>query len=172
MTLGRELVTNALLRRQVLVSLEASGLRGEVLGLPRRRSDVARAVRVFEHVVDFLERLSGRLREEEEDMDRHSCAEDTEDDVCLPGDVDESWRDEVAEGEAGGLLVFCVFRIKRRSMCLLECPISGGAERHCFATEVVWIELWRVDPRDYGRISDAMKLGRVVANIPGPQVGA
>lgn len=172
MTLGRELVTNTLLRRQVLVGLKTSGLRGEVLGLPRRRADVARAVRVFEHLVDFLERLSGRLREEEEDMDRHSCAEDTEDDVCLPGDVDEGWRDKVAEGEAGGSLVFCKFWITRRPMCLLESPISGGAECHCFATQVVRIELWWVDPRDYSRISDAMRLERAFANIPGPQVGA
>lgn len=104
MTLRRELVTNALLRRQVLVGLEAGGLRGEVLGLPRGRADVARAVWVFEHLVDFLERFAGRLREEEEDVDRHGSTEDAEDDVRLPGDVDEGWRDEVAEGEAGGLL--------------------------------------------------------------------
>lgn len=52
-----------------------------------------------EHLLDIFERLSARLGEAEEDVDGHGCAEDTEDDVHLPLDVDERGRDEVREGE-------------------------------------------------------------------------
>lgn len=106
MALRRELVADLLLG-QVLVVLHACGTAGEVLGLPGRSADVLDAVRVFEHVVDLLERLAGGLREHEEDVDCHGQAEHAEDDVGTPGDVHESWRDEVAEREAAGVQISC-----------------------------------------------------------------
>jgi len=52
-----------------------------------------------EHLLNILKRLSSRLGEQEERVDSHGEAEDTEDDVDAPLDVDESGWDEVGEGE-------------------------------------------------------------------------
>lgn len=63
--------------------------------LPCRSTNVLDVVRVFKHVSDFLERLAGSLREEEENMDSHACVEDAEDHIDAPLDLDEGKRDEV-----------------------------------------------------------------------------
>jgi hypothetical protein len=50
---------------------------------------------LHEHLLDIFQRLSGCLGEHEEGVDRHGGAEDAEDEVDLPLDGDESWRNEV-----------------------------------------------------------------------------
>lgn len=52
-----------------------------------------------EHLLNILKGLSSCLRKHEECVDRHGRAEDTEDDVNLPLDVDESGRDEVGQSK-------------------------------------------------------------------------
>jgi hypothetical protein len=64
-----------------------------------------------EHFLDILESLARRLGEEEESVDCHGGAEDAEDEVDAPLDVDESGWDEVGEGEVEDpemMLVLCV----------------------------------------------------------------
>ena len=50
---------------------------------------------VQEHSLDFLKSLARCLGEGKEDMNRHGSAEDAEEDVHLPLDVFECWRDKV-----------------------------------------------------------------------------
>jgi hypothetical protein len=52
-----------------------------------------------EHLLHILKSLSSCLGEEEESVDSHGEAEDTEDDVDAPLDVDEGGWDEVGKGE-------------------------------------------------------------------------
>jgi hypothetical protein len=64
-----------------------------------------------EHFFHILESLSRRLGEEEEGVDCHGGAEDAEDEVDAPLDVDESGWDEVGEGEVEDpamMLVLCL----------------------------------------------------------------
>lgn len=65
------------------------------LGLPGRDT-------FHEHLLDIFKRLSSCLGEEEECVDRHRRAEDTEDDVDPPLDVDKGGRDEVGQSEVLG----------------------------------------------------------------------
>jgi hypothetical protein len=87
----------AALLLKVLSSLQTRCGRGGCAGLPGRSSDVADALGVLEHSGDLLKRLTSCFCEHEEDVDPHGNAEDTEDDVSLPSDVDESRRDEIAQ---------------------------------------------------------------------------
>lgn len=57
--------------------------------LPRRDA-------LEEHLFNIFKGLAGRLGETEEGVDGHGSAEDTEDDIDFPLDVDEGRRDEVA----------------------------------------------------------------------------
>jgi hypothetical protein len=52
-----------------------------------------------EHFLHIFKSLSSCLGEEEESVDSHGEAEDTEDDVDAPLDVDEGGWDEVGKGE-------------------------------------------------------------------------
>lgn len=49
-----------------------------------------------EHLLDILKSLSSRLREAQEGVDGHGGAEDAEDEVNLPLDVDESGLEYVS----------------------------------------------------------------------------
>lgn len=62
-------------------------------------------------------------------MDGHGDAEDSEDDVGLPLDVDEGRGNEVSESE-------------------VEDPVARGSQSVGLATEVVGEQLWWVDPGD------------------------
>lgn len=128
MALGRELVADLLLG-EILVALHAGGLAGEVFGLPSRGADVLDAVRVFKHRVHLFEGLACSLWEHKEDVDGHSNAEHSEDDVGTPGDVDKGGRNEVTKSEVEG-------------------PVTRGGQRHSLTTEVVREQLRRVDPGD------------------------
>lgn len=83
----------------VLSSLQARCDRGGRAGLPGRGSEVADALRVLEHSGDFLEWLAGCFWEGEEDVDPHCNTEDTENDVGVPSDIDESRRNEKRKSE-------------------------------------------------------------------------
>lgn len=83
------------LLRVDLTPLEQERLGRHDTRLPRRRADVFRPERIREHGLHLLERFAGRLREGEEDMDKHGEIEDAEDEVDFPLDVHESWGDEV-----------------------------------------------------------------------------
>ena len=87
------LVFLAALLIKILSSLQARCVRGGCASLPSRSADVADALGVLEHSGDFLERLAGGFWECEENVKPHGNAEDAEDDVGLPSDVDESRRD-------------------------------------------------------------------------------
>lgn len=62
------------------------------LGLPSRNA-------LHEHILDIFKSLSGCLREHEESVYCHGCAEDTEDDVDLPLNVDKSGRHKVGQSK-------------------------------------------------------------------------
>lgn len=51
--------------------------------------NVLYAVGIVKHLIHLFQRLSGRLREHEVDVDGHGSTEDCEDDVSPPGDVCE-----------------------------------------------------------------------------------
>lgn len=82
-----------------------------------------------EQLLDILERLTARLGEAEEDVDRHGRAEDTEDDVHLPLDVDERGRNKVTQSE-------------------VEDPVGRGGDSDSLSADAKREELGRVDPRD------------------------
>lgn len=84
---------------KIFSSLETRCGRGRCTGLPGGSTDVADALGVLEHSGDFLKRLPGRFREAKEDVKPHGNAEDTEDNVGVPSDVDEGGRNEVAKSE-------------------------------------------------------------------------
>jgi hypothetical protein len=62
---------------------------------------------VLEHSSNFLEWLAGCLWEGEENVDPHGNAEDTENDVSVPSDVDES-------------------RWNKETLSKIECPVCRG----------------------------------------------
>lgn len=70
------------------------------LGLPCRDA-------FHEHLFDVFKCLSSCLGEQEERVDCHRCAEDTEDDVDLPLDVNEGRRDEVGQSEVLEVRLVC-----------------------------------------------------------------
>ena len=113
-----------------LAGLEQSGVVELLVGLPRESADVLGSERVGEHLLDLLERLACSLGEGEQDVQEHGGVEDTEDDVDLPLNVDESGWDEVAEGE-------------------VEDPVGGGGEGDGLATDAKGEELRWVDPADW-----------------------
>lgn len=80
-----------------------------------------------EHILNLFQGLSGCFWEEEESMYSHTEAEDTEDEVGLPLDVDKGWRCEVAK-------------------CKIEDPVGGGCDGDSFASDAEWEEFGWVDP--------------------------
>lgn len=72
---------------------------------------------------------NSRFGEHKEDMDKHADAENTENNVRPPLNVDETWRHEIAECEVYG-------------------PISRSRKRDSLTTHAEWIEFGWVDPRD------------------------
>jgi hypothetical protein len=52
-----------------------------------------------EHFLDIFERLSGGFREHEESVDSHGSAENAENKIDFPLDIDESGWYEIREGE-------------------------------------------------------------------------
>lgn len=93
-SLGGLVFTKLLL--EILSSLHARGDRGGCAGLPGGSSDVADATGVFEHGGDLFKWFACCLREAKEDVEPHGNAEDAENNVDLPSDVDESWGDKIA----------------------------------------------------------------------------
>ena len=112
-----------------LATLQPDRLARHDARLPRQGANVPGPRRVRKHVLDLLERLARRLREREEDVHQHGQVEDAEDDVRLPLDVDESGRDEVAEGEVEG-------------------PVRRRGERDGLAAHAQRVQFGRVDPGD------------------------
>jgi hypothetical protein len=75
-----------------LATLSSASVTVVNLGLPRRCTQ-------HEHLLNILKCLSSGFGEEEESVESHGGAEDAEDDVDAPLDVDERGWDEVREGE-------------------------------------------------------------------------
>ena len=89
-----------LLFRIHLTSLQSS-CAGINVCLPGWRTKILETARrgVIEDLLDFLEGLLGGLGEDEEHVEEHCYAEDTEHDVDLPSDVGKCGRDEVGKSE-------------------------------------------------------------------------
>lgn len=95
--------------------------------LPSRCTKVLEAVRVLKHLLDLLQRLAGRLGEQQEDMDEHGRVEDGKHDVRAPLDVGKRLGHEQPQ---------------RR----VERPVERGAQRDALAAQLEREELGRVDP--------------------------
>lgn len=114
-------------------SLEISTLLGaghvlrSLARLPGRRAEVLEPVRILKHLLDLLERLAGRLGEQQEDVDEHGGVEHREDDVGAPLDVGERLGHEQTQRGVEG-------------------PVETGAQRDTLASELEGEELGRVDP--------------------------
>lgn len=62
--------------------------------LPCWCSDILDSIGILEHSLRLFQCLAGSFREKEENVEEHDCVEYTEDDVCLPSDVDEGgWHE-------------------------------------------------------------------------------
>lgn len=70
--------------------------------LPSRCTNVRDTVWIGEDCLYLFQGPAGCLWKHEEDVDKHGCAEDAEDNVRLPLDVFEGGRGEVAEGKVEG----------------------------------------------------------------------
>ncbi len=97
--------------------------------LPGGGADALDATWIQKDGLDLLERLVGRLGEQEEDVDEHGHQKDAEEDIHFPGDVDEGGRDEVGESE-------------------VHRPVGRGGQGDRLAADAEGIDLRRVDPRD------------------------
>ena len=86
--------------------------------------------RIIKDVFNFLEWLLGSFGKEEEGVDEHGCAENTEHNVDFPADVGKGRRNEV-------------------SQCEVEGPVGRRSKGHSFSSDAKRIEFWWVDPR-YG----------------------
>lgn len=102
-----------------------------VASLPSRLTKVldGTGLGVVEDFCNLLERLVGRLREEEEDVPEHGEAEHSKDDIRLPGDASERRRHEVRQRK-------------------VECPVCARAQSHSLATHSERVQLGRVGPGD------------------------
>jgi hypothetical protein len=71
------------------------------VGLPGWRTEILEAARrsVIEDFFYFFERLLASLGEEEEDVDKHCYAEDTENYVDFPSNIGECGWDKVGKSE-------------------------------------------------------------------------
>ena len=85
---------------------------------------------IVEDILHFFKRLLAGLGEDEEDVNEHSHAEDTEDYVDLPSDICESGRHKICESE-------------------VECPVRGGCQSDCLSSDAERVQFWRIDPRDW-----------------------
>lgn len=132
MSLGPFLLAKLLLK--IFSSLKARCGRGRCTSLPGGGTDVADAVGILEHSGDLLKRLASCFREAQEDVEPHCDAEDTEDNVGVPSDVDEGRRDEVAKSE-------------------VESPVCRSRKSRGLATNAVGEDLRRVDPGDLSQKS-------------------
>lgn len=87
-------------------------------------------------------------------MDPHGNAEDTEDNVGVPSDVDEGRRDEVTKSK-------------------IEGPVCRGGKSCSFSANAVGEDFRRVDPRDLKHIISHRFADKEPSAIrTGPQVGA
>lgn len=77
-----------------VITFQCQSLLSLDLGLPCRSADAWNTIGVLEHELDLLKGLASGLREQEGSVDEHCQIEDTKDDVDLPADVDESFRNE------------------------------------------------------------------------------
>ena len=121
------MVGRRLLRIRCLAPFEQQGLPSRDVRLPGRCAHVLQTQGIREHGLDVLERLAGGFGEEEEDVQEHGDAEDAEDDVDLPLDVDKSGGHEVTEGEVEG-------------------PVGGGGEGNGFTADAKGVEFGGIDP--------------------------
>lgn len=128
--LGRLLDTlGAVLEATLLhiAALQSLGAAEALLGLPGGNTNVLDALLVVgEDVLDLLESLSSGLGEHEEDVEEHGGAEDGEDEVDLPLDIDERRRNEVGEGK-------------------VEDPVGGRGQSNTLATDTERKNLRGVD---------------------------
>ena len=110
-------------------AFDVGGPLERLLGLPGRSAKERDALGIFEHLTSLLERLSGRLREEEEDVNGHGKAEGAENAVSPPLNALERGWHKVSEGE-------------------VEDPIPAGGERDGLATLTHGVEFRWINPRD------------------------
>lgn len=89
-----------LLFRIHLTSLQSSGTGIDVC-LPGWRTNILEAAwrGIIKDLLHLLEGLLAGLGEEEEHVEEHCYAEDTEHDVDFPSDVGKCGRDEIGESE-------------------------------------------------------------------------
>lgn len=122
------MIDQRLLSSLDITSLQSKRSLGMLSGLPGRGTNVRNAIGIGEDVVDFLERFTGSLREEEEGVDKHGSAEDTEDDVRLPADIGKSHGGEQTQSSVEG-------------------PVTRRGQRHSLTTHTQRVQLRRVHPR-------------------------
>lgn len=119
-------VANLGLNVAVLGTLRESGGHPR---LPGGRAQVLDAVGVLEHGLRLLERLAGRLGEDEEDVEEGDGVEDGKDEVRLPLDVGKGHRGEETQRRVEG-------------------PVARRRHSHALASETEREQLRRVGPRD------------------------
>lgn len=90
-------------------------------------TDVFNTLGVCEHIFYLLQCLACGVREHYEDVDKHRSAEYSEEQVCLPLDVDKGRRNEVAE-------------------CKVESPVGRGRQGNSLSTDTQREELGGIDP--------------------------
>lgn len=131
--------------RVELVLFEAHNCGAGVPCLPGRLANEldGTGLGVVKDVRDLLEGLVGRLGEHEEHVPEHAEAEDSKQDVGLPGDVCKCGWHKVGKGK-------------------VERPVSRGRERNSLATNAQREQLWWVGPGDgtpSGRVGGDKQVG-------------
>ncbi len=90
---------------ELLLGIHLTSLQSSCAGinvcLPGWRTKILEAARrgVIEDLLDLLKGLLGGLREDEQHVEEHCYAEDTEHDVDFPSDVGKCGRNEVGKSE-------------------------------------------------------------------------
>lgn len=118
-----------LLGSRNLAVLQSCRAAETLLRLPGGNANVLDAIDlVGEDGLNLFQRLASRLGEHKEDVEEHGRAEDGEDKVRLPLDVDKRGGNEVGESK-------------------VEDPVGGGGEGDGLATDAEREQLRRVDPK-------------------------
>jgi hypothetical protein len=118
-----------------LTSLQSSGA-GINVCLPGWRTKILEAARrsVIENLLDLLEGLLGGLGEDEQHVEEHCYAEDTEHDVDLPSDVGKCGRDEVGKSEVESPEWKVSDSLMKYDFRVLGLPVGGSRESNCLSS--------------------------------------